>query len=124
MLAKLKAPSTCKQCPDCNSFSLKKHHSQVYDARKFICRDCDTAVWYSDDWEEYIARINHLLEEFPISQSERNFLEEIRLTTQLHWHERMELLCIEYRMQHNSPHIQELISEQSEILTNRVIWNG
>jgi RNA polymerase subunit RPABC4/transcription elongation factor Spt4 len=124
MVAKLITPTTSKQCPKCNSFSLRKHHSQVYDARKFICRNCNSAVWYSDDWEEYIARINHLLEEFPISESERNFLEEIRLTTTLHWHERIELLCIEYRMQYESPHIKNLIEEQSDILMNRMIWNG
>jgi hypothetical protein len=88
----------------------------------YVCRKCSNGIWYSDDWEEYIGRINQLLEEFPISQSERDFLEKIRSSTQLHWNERMKLLCIEYRVQYESPHIENLIEEQSEILADRMTW--
>ena len=110
--------SNFKQCPECNSFSLRKYHLRTFNERMYICLDCNNGIWWSDDWIEYIARINHLLEEFPISQSERIFLEKIRSSTRLYSEERMRLLCIEYRMYHEFPDIENLIEEQINILRN------
>lgn len=122
MISELKGSSTSKKCSKCNSLS-RKYHLHVFDSQSYLCRACNRLTWYADDWEKYIARINHLLKEFPVSQSERDFLEQIRSTTQLHWEERMRLLCIEYRMTHDSAHINNLIEEQSEILITRMMRN-